>query len=773
MVRCLYKIIDALVLGIGILALLLLILPVSNVDWWNMAQHFVFRVAGYCGLFYVLGILLFRIYNRIAYDWYLVHENILRKVVCIILLMPFTLGTMIQDVSCFNTFLQISSTRDLLSYTPSNPSIFQVVYYHFVDTGKQHLTSSSSGQFWATIITLLGFVLLNSLLISSIVNVLDKRKERWLNGTLRYTRCALRHHGFAVVIGANEITPAVIHTLLTPYKKGYINNKTEGSNQYVLLQTQRNAQDVREELLSYISEKELRKVIIYTALRDSIAELKHLHLADCTEIYVLGESTRDTTSESSHDAMNLHCVNLISEILQQRKHCKSFHRKVCKVMFEYQTTSSVFQFSDVTDAVKETLIFIPFNRYEAWAHRVLVDGYATLNDNTTIIYTPLDGQGIKIDSPQFVHLVIVGMSEMGVAMGIQAMRQAHYVNEKRTRITFIDTQADTEMLRFKSRYETLFQLIRHRYLDSLGTTEWIDPMEDEHSKWKHLSHDGKNFIDTEIEFIKGHLSDEHVRGYLCEMTQDTDSLLTVAICLTQTHQAIEASLYMPIGVYEKAQEIWVYQADSADIIQNLYFVRERNTRYEKLRPFGMYYAEYMTDRMQYLKALLVNGTYSAQISDNIDMADKRSYTELRDSWKKLTIDKMLSNRYFVDSIYQKLRSSSEPVSDDYAEHLARCEHNRWNMQQLLSGYNPCDKALYQMFCSLNQTPTEAAKELFYQQKKIYKDGAYHIHPNICSYELLDAVDTEAKSYDAMLNNMIPTIVRLVDQHPSIYNKQKK
>ena len=80
---------------------------------------------------------------------------------------------------------------------------------------------------------------------------------------------------------------------------------------------------------------------------------------------------------------------------------------------------SVFQFSDVTQSVKDNLVFIPFNRYESWARTVIVENQAVedivltmsekTNDIPMIDYIPLDGvEGIKstINITKDVHKVI-------------------------------------------------------------------------------------------------------------------------------------------------------------------------------------------------------------------------------------------------------------------------------------------------------------------------------------------------------------------------------
>ncbi len=549
-----------------------------------------------------------------------------------------------------------------------------------------------------------------------------------------------------------------------------------------------------------------------------------------TEIYVLGESTLLDGGETYHDAMNMRSVNLIAERLsfyrkkrdsERRKSGKSV-RKVCKVLFEYQTTSSIFQFSDIGDIVKNNLVFIPFNRYEAWARKLIVDGFYG-----DIEYMPLDGCGLSEDSSEFVHFVIVGMSNMGVALGIEALIQAHYMNsaKARTRITFVDTNADKEMAFFKGRYTNVFELIRTRYIDASGAQDnryskvaWEDPMAKSSCKWKHLSSDGSNFLDVEIEFVKGEIESDGVRDCLRYICQDNLARLTVAVCLTQTHQAIAASLYMPIEVYksERLQQIWVYQREAEDILMNLN--NEKNDlRYNKIRPFGMLYGEYMSDRSLYLKAMLVNVAYDIVTDPKkktkwpSDMSNKtdEAYIVAKNKWNDLSVDKKWSNKYYADSIYIKIRNmlydkplygtqylinkynfieigntklfnSLTCALSTYKDKLAICEHNRWNLQQLILGYTPCDKELDSIFEAINAKEDHNVvlqRYLDWKEKNLHirvcnnikikddvKECPLRIHPNICSFDHLDKIDSGAKEYDEVLNNAIPTIISLVDAY---------
>lgn len=653
------------------------------------------------------------------------------------------------------------------------------------------------------LMTFIKLFVFNGILVATMVGLFDRRISHHREGAIRYSKLtlwALRNR-YAVVIGSNEVAASVIKNILQCDKElganSSLNRHCEHHHKYILLQTKRRAEDVRRMLESHLNDDEIDRIIIYTASRDSMSELSKLHLEYASEIYILGEQTIIGETETHHDAMNMRCLNLVAKILLNYKQSlpanKTYEPKVCRVMFEYQTTHSVFQFSDISQTVHETLDFIPFNRYESWARKVLVD-HCTMDHEQHIKYTPLDGyEGIHADSDKYVHLVIVGMSKMGVALGIQALFQAHYPNyvhqpNLRTRVTFIDSNADKEMAFFKGRYATLFELIRSRYLDTTKSTDtgWIDPMEHTSCKWKHLSATGNNFLDVEVEFVKGEIESEGVRQYLQEITSPSiPSKLSIAICLTHTHQAIAASLYMPIQVYtcSQLQQILVYQREAADAIYNISEESMYNSvRYAKLRPFGMLYANYMDDMTLFWKAVLTNAIYGFDSLPNklINRSDPNVQLILK-AWHKLPECKKISNKLFADSMYQKIRCmlnlSKEHAIGGYHNtlfkdpqllqqiataieqntHLAECEHNRWNVEQLLMGFAPIlqeDDRDLQILVSSKQDPKSLIKQL--------KMSTVKVHPNICDYAHLDLIDPYSKGYDKKLNNAILTILRIVD-----------
>lgn len=790
------------------------------------------NIAGVLGLVFLLGMLIWFCAKPIARDQLLVTFN-----------WKYFLLVALIMIACTALIAWALSMHWVDSFNAKN-DFYRAVQFSLK---MKEAKDGDLNIFSFILVMLFQVVVFEGLVLATIVGWTGRRAKRYQNGEVRY-HCVgvfkgiLRRDNFAVVIGANEVAPSVIKNLLMheDKKKNSLNYAHEKENAYVILQTSSKVAKVRQMLQAYLTEDEYNRVIIYSDLRNSYEGLDALHLQHASEIYVLGENTTLDGGETYHDTMNMRCVNMIAKVLGNEKPHKRLlkrlsrldgkigklnkkiqaintestpknkkkqrienritrlenrlsrinnkidHRKrVCKVLFEYQTTYSIFQFSDVATEVKEAMHFIPFNRYESWARRVIVDNHALAlideNDKqcehakeheNKVTYRPLDGyEGIRFDDEQRVHFIVIGMSKMGVAMGVQALFQAHYPNyvkncSLRSRITFIDANAEQEMQFFKGRYASLFELARHRYIDANTCKEnqlnsrygWVDPTRQKDYPWKHLSKGGKNFLDVEIEFVKGELESDGVREYLRQVTADDKSMVTIAICLPETHQAVAAALYMPAEVYPKVKEIWVYQREAADIIRNLNPENDNkdlNEHYKKLKPFGMLYGEYIDSRTYYLKALLVNGIYDLDkksVLDPLDMDDKTTYKALRKRWNSLSVALKWSNKYFADTIYQKIRSAMPtPLAKDAAiggynnpafftegwyedvkhalkeaKGLAECEHNRWDVQQLLLGFTPADKTTCQYICTEQKKTAKQLSPLSKKKEKFIKDNTNYL-----------------------------------------------
>lgn len=475
-------------------------------------------------------------------------------------------------------------------------------------------------------------------------------------------------------------------------------------------------------------------------------------------------------------------------------------RLICHVLFEYQTAFSIFQSADLANVISEVIDFRPFNYYESWAQKVFVENKATLSfDNgydKIAEYSPLDCNNINTQSDKHVHLVVVGMSKMGIAMALEAAHICHFPNfidnNIRTRITFIDSHAGQEMNFFKGRFKDMFEVARWRYIKADDyritglfdktkdeiyneTITWRDPLKDaaSESPYKHLANNGESFLDIEWEFIEGSLESPSVQHYLKQASLDDKSILTVAICLPKAHQAIAAGIYMPSEVFDNAKQVLIYQRESSDIIKPL--------KNKNIRPFGMLNCCYdiVNDETAFMQAKLVNyvyNTYSDKKSAKIDTVNNISKIsdKIEEYWIDCKVEDIWSNIYNANSIPAKLRAY-DIATTDFAAMLktikaniipfAKVEHNRWNVEKLLMGFRPLTEPERNNLVSLlSATSHKCADDLNGSDWKIkrnaLKSRPQKAHVYICPFDMLSSIDPYIHLADEAISKAIPHILKL-------------
>lgn len=607
------------------------------------------------------------------------------------------------------------STLTIKENEPRN--ILLDVYYHFADPGNQYVVEGFGNRLLALFVSITGSVLMGGLLISIFSNIIDRRVERAREGQISYK---FKNH--YVIIGFNKMAIGFIKQL---YRKAQSDDRVKDVPYLFVIQTTSNVETVRHELLSKLDTEIDRRTIILHGGRDSREDLERLQLPYCQEIFLLGEE-----GETDHDSVNIESVKLINQILRECKRGKNSHGdkleisiddqlrgnyKKCNVLLENQFTVSIFERFDVEsilalwgtkpyDEVNKRqegwskllqeysfngqpdrhIDFIPFNFYEMWAEKVFVwSGYNSHSDDrTSVVYTPLDGEGIDYESDRYVHLVVVGMTRMGVALAMKAAHIAHYPNfvrdpKLKTRITFIDLNADTEFDMLRGRYSALFEQCDYQVVDTLdGSRSYV--------------HEGSGLTDIEFEFVKGAVESRPVQQLLKKWASpDIQSLLTIAICFESSQKSIATALYMPQGVYGKVLSILVRQNVSSLIVE---LVRN-SLKYKNLRAFGMLDEENIVDNDILRFAKRVNFVYNTIRPNDISWKslDDEKAEEL---WKNLLTVHRWSNIYNALSIPTKLRSFGleEPENlredKDLLEKMAEVEHNRWVMERLIQGYRP-------------------------------------------------------------------------------------
>lgn len=654
------------------------------------------------------------------------------------------------------------------------------------------------------LVNLLGLFVLNGVILTLFVNWVSNRKERHNNGEARYPY--IQSKRFSVIIGGHKMVSSLANTL---FRKGDID--------YILIQTQRNPEQVRKEIYAEINDESLaRNVVIYSGDRTSWHELEELRLEKAKEIYLIGEPHH--FDGSSHDAINIQCWNLITKHINQSME----PRIPIHVMFEYQSTFSAFQFTDLKTEQSKTFRFIPFSIYETWAQQVLTNRKKSGDFN----YIPLDGwKGLPYSSHQRAHLIIVGMSKMGMALAIEAAHMAHYSNfnnketgRPRTLITLIDRNAKREMLFFMGRFRELFKLARWRFVkapDGVVRTKeeswniydtsreisersnrnylWHDPMGDEDYGSPYCGkYLGENMIDIDFEFIEGDVALPSIQKYIedacadnsaktemlrAETSQyipDDTSKTTIAVCLPVASEAMSAALYFESSVYRNAQQILVQQPESGALVNAVRYglTGDERSKFKILKPFGMIEkCDYLSQINSILPKLvayayecLPNSSLSKEYrkSNNVEEFIRKvesNWLEITSKGGKTAIAKRWSNIYCANSFDTKLRSVGiDPESDE--------DIRDEKVIKILAQLEHNRWVIEQLLLGMRPVDRSYEGKLPINDKLITeKLKSQNIHPDLISNEMLGVT----QKYDEEIAKIIPLAKNIAKKSDKSYD----
>ena len=590
---------------------------------------------------------------------------------------------------------------------------FWNILFNFIEPGGYE--NIDGFERWLVFITnLSGMVLFAGVLVALLTNTIYQRIDRVKNGEVYYD-----FSGHVVVIGFDNICKGLVKQLAEQYE--------------VVLQTSKAAESVRNELFSGINEKLKTRINVVSGSRVSREDVRKLNINKCKQVFLLGEMDED-----AHDSQNIECMEIIGEIAAEAD------RNIrCHVLFNDHSTFAAFQQHDIP-GIRETIDFVPFNFYDMWAQKIFVENSY---NNGKVSYKPLDREPITEDSQNRVHLVILGMSNMGIALGLQAAQICHFPNfitkGIKTRITFIDKNADRKMNALKRRLRSFFDEIDYSYQNF-----------DENIRYSNKTKK-KKFTDIEFEFIKARFEDEEVQRYLEEAALEKTSFLTVAVALSCASTALDGALYLPSAVYDSGASVLVRQEHSHAIVSMLLREEEGDVyrKYKNLRPFGMIENSYDLKQADDLLPMMIKYTYDNTTNEKIikdfnEDAIRRNWIE---NWRKTDNISALkaSNRYGANIIPVKQRSLDIKEGVDLNPRqinlAARIEHNRWVTEKLLVGFRA-------------PTPEEAAR-ITKEKREYFK--AHFIHEDIKAYQELgkNEKDINVKVYDINISNSLPYMVK--------------
>ncbi|GHV80595.1 hypothetical protein AGMMS49944_23860 [Spirochaetia bacterium] len=622
-------------------------------------------------------------------------------------------------IAVFAVLLGVSS----LLYPPEGPfdGRFWTLVINFIDVGGFDETAGV-GRVLILITNIFGMVLLTGMLVSVLTNIIERRIDRVKDGEVYY-----RFKDHVVIIGFD------------PMCEGLIQSLAEKQTGDIVLQTVREAAGVRHELFSNLNKDAAKRVTIVSGNRTSPEDMDRLRIADCTTVFLLGES-----GEEDRDSQNIECLTIINGILAPEG--KTIR---CHVLFDRQATFASFQQQDLPE-IREHIDFVPFNFCELWAQKVFVD---QSYHGGEVRYLPLDRDPITADSDKKVHLLVLGMTNMGIALALQAAHICHFPNYVtkgiKTTITLIDEHADRELDFLKGRLGSFMDKVNWWYRD-------IDEgVEDENLSYA-VTKEQYQFTDVEFEFIKARFEQEEVQKYLVKLSAKKDTFLTIAAAAAETPAALACGLYLPREVYDSGAQVLIRQSLSYGTIAMLSKHRSETEyrKYKNVKPFGMLQNCYDLERADDLLPMMVKYTYDNTSNESIVKefpADviRRNWME---NWKAADNVSALkaSNRYCANFIPVKQRSLGiQPgveLDEQQIELAARMEHNRWVTEKLLVGFRA-------------PSAEEAAGIAADKKREYYK--ARLIHEDIKGYGDLGEDDKkiDVKLYDINISRALPYMLR--------------
>ena len=581
----------------------------------------------------------------------------------------------------------------------------------------------------SSITYLIGLFIFNGVIISVLSNYIAQRKENYQNGVSRYFAS-----GHYVIMGYDEMVPSVIASIFRKNPKATI---------YVLSAVE--SIKIRERLRKAIPREQFEHIVVNYGHRIARDYYPDIHLEKAKEIFVIGKRTLP-----NHDAVNVECAESIFNYLSSYANQNIPKRVTC--VFEDFDTYSAFKVADIFEKARILNIdFVPYNYYVGWAKQVLLaKHYYCASDNTLYKYPSIYRGGIGYRDEHYVHLVFVGTSTFAVAFALEAAQMLHFPNGVsfspeggsrtpiKTKITFIDKNAFSEMQLFRTRHRHFFEVQSCYYRDLAAkqlTYQVIPPT--------LFEKENSDFLDIDFEFINGDIYSEQTQNLLTSWAEDKNQYLSVFLAHTNQRDNFCLGMNMPDAVYDNAIPIFIRQDNSDTFVTQLRQAHlQHSQRYANIYPFGMNETAFYYNETDDYRARVINYLYHSSSTQSAQQIDQLKQ-DISQSWQILPIALKWSNLYAAEMIPCKLESMAILASEQALTKeeqiicMAEVEHNRWNVEKLLMGY---------------RKPKKEETDKFNTDAKTY----FYVHPDIRPFNQLG----EISDLDKTFTTNIPQIIEM-------------
>ena len=575
-------------------------------------------------------------------------------------------------------------------------------------------TENSSG--YSSIAYAIGVILISGLLIPVITNHIRTLGEKYKTGNL--SKYFWENH--ILFLGYDEL---MIGTLR---KVCGATEKTQ-----VVVAVSEDVEAVRSRIKVNLSEEEYKQVeVIQCNKTDKDDLIKKACVKTVSQLFIIGQP-----DEATHDATNQKCLDVIAGIVSDKPDI------ACYIYFRNQSSLSLIQrqgFGNKSTGAlwKKTN---PFNFHQNIASKLLT-GFESGNKLMTPDYRN-ENQNLAVCPKSNVHLVILGMTEMGMALAKEMLMVAHYPGH-RVKITLVDDNAREEMFYFKGRYKELFKCCRSSFQD----LEW------EENTLPKVIEPENDILDVEFEFVKGGVAHPKLMEKVVTWAGEKDWIFTLTICTNDSPKNMAAALYLPRTLLEgeSAIQVWVYQQGDNSMEEF-----GGHDLYKNLHTFSA--NEYgnidLQDSISYIWAEEVQKAYERSASGSTS-ATKWNDLSQYERWSTMNnvrsiIPKLHGMGYEIVKEGEKFKlwyfgdgdrtnCTQLDLSSNEIRKLAETEHIRWNADTLAKGYRPTKSDEHDKIVKDKSLKKDYRKKFF-------------AHDDLRPYSELD---TETQAYDIDMTEAI-------------------
>ena len=555
------------------------------------------------------------------------------------------------------------------------PKLAQFLADIFSSTSLRNIAYGGQNIGWGSVFAYaLGVILILGILVPVVTNRMRTLGDRYHNGTL--DKYHWKNH--VLFIGYDEL---MIGTLKKACEKYSL----------IVVAVPGSVAQVREQLSRFLL-KEMYKIEIVQCNQNNSSELvTKAGMLKASKIFIIGQPDNPT-----HDAHNLRTLSIVAKNWNEKENAIKKKNPNYEgtphtmVYLRNQSTFSLLQrqgfiaeniwgimgysFSSEPDK-KEAQNFINrhceyFNFYCDKALQMLTTSPEE-GGMSLVWHSAKKNIAIREMENKQVHLVVIGMTQMGSALVRELLRLAH-PSGKGTKllITMVDDNAYEEMHYFIGRTKELFKLCHYSYNNYNNT--------DKNFEYKPLD----DYLDVEFEFIHCDVAHPNLTKNLLDWSADEKQLMTLVICTNDSPKNMAIAMYLPPEMFcgENSTPTWIYQEGDDSVRQIL-----NRDKYPNMHPFS--FADHA-----------VSSTVNSPVYDwdkaVINYYEQHYKTKnLSNHWEDKPQDKRWSSLYNVKSIGIKLRAVGIlDISKDIEESKKRLidyyEHNRWVVERLTMGARP-------------------------------------------------------------------------------------